>query len=149
MENTSIGNGTGRIYVADVKLKRLSFANTTENLARIGGLFCVDPSASFYVYANLAAPLNPMFVPDAAALISLHDLREMVASFLLASRMEVAFTEASATWTVTHNKGVRPLVQLLQPDGTVMLATVQHTSVNSVTATFDDPQTGTMVLIFS
>ena len=49
---------------------------------------------------------------------------------------------ASATWTVNHNLGYRPAVSVLSVGGMLMLAEVQHTSVNQAVVYFDQPTSG-------
>lgn len=54
------------------------------------------------------------------------------------------FTQATAasTWTINHNLGVHPNVQLFSLGGTMMMAEVQHTSVNQTVVTFLSPVAG-------
>lgn len=49
---------------------------------------------------------------------------------------------ASATWTVNHNLGREPVVQVLTPGGLEMEALVQHMSSNQVLIYFASVQTG-------
>jgi hypothetical protein len=49
---------------------------------------------------------------------------------------------ASATWTINHNLGYRPAVSVLSVGGMLMLAEVQHTSVNQAVVYFDQPTSG-------
>lgn len=49
---------------------------------------------------------------------------------------------AAATWTVNHNLGYRPAVQILSAGGVEMLAEVVHSSVNQALIYFDQAATG-------
>lgn len=48
----------------------------------------------------------------------------------------------SATWTVNHNLGFRPQVEVLSPGGVQVEAAVQHMSDNQTVITFTTAQTG-------
>lgn len=62
---------------------------------------------------------------------------------------EVAYTHtqasASALWTVNHNLGYRPSVNVLSVGGRLMVADVLHVSSNQVTVSFDQPTAGLAV----
>jgi hypothetical protein len=49
---------------------------------------------------------------------------------------------ASATWTINHNLGLRPQVEVLSPGGVQVEAAVQHITDNQTVITFNTPQTG-------
>lgn len=49
---------------------------------------------------------------------------------------------ASALWTVNHNLGWTPLVELLTAGGQVLDALITHISVNQFTVTFNAPTAG-------
>lgn len=55
------------------------------------------------------------------------------------------FTQASpaAVWTINHNLGFRPAVELASAGGLLIFGQVQHTSVNQVVVTFNTAQAGT------
>jgi hypothetical protein len=50
---------------------------------------------------------------------------------------------ASATWTVAHNLGVKPSVQIYDTDDALVLADVAHLNVNTLTISFATPVAGT------
>jgi hypothetical protein len=51
---------------------------------------------------------------------------------------------ASALWTVNHNLGYNPIVEVSDSGGTVVWANIVHTSVNQFTVTFDTPTAGSL-----
>ncbi|MGL5936368.1 MAG: hypothetical protein ACRCZI_12205 [Cetobacterium sp.] len=55
------------------------------------------------------------------------------------------FTQASpaTTWTINHNLGFRPAVELASVGGLLIFGQIQHTSVNQVLVTFNTAQAGT------
>lgn len=53
----------------------------------------------------------------------------------------------SATWTVAHNLGAKPLVTVLSPGGVEVIAQVLHLSVNVTQIFFDSPATGSAIFI--
>lgn len=55
------------------------------------------------------------------------------------------FTQASPqlTWTINHNLGFRPAVELASVGGLLIFGQIQHTSVNQVLVTFNTAQAGT------
>ncbi len=52
---------------------------------------------------------------------------------------------ASATWTVNHNKGVRPLVAVFSPGWVEIEASIVHTTLNQVVVSLNTAQTGFVV----
>lgn len=52
---------------------------------------------------------------------------------------------ASATWTVNHNLGFRPQVEVFSPGWVCVEAVVTHTSDNQTVITFNAAQTGQAV----
>ena len=59
------------------------------------------------------------------------------------------FTQSSAltSWTINHNLGYKPSVQVFTVGGLEMLAEVQHTSINQTVVTFNSAVSGTARLI--
>ena len=55
---------------------------------------------------------------------------------------EQVFSSAASIWTVNHNLGYRPNVQVLTLGGLEIEALVQHTSVNQAVVHFSSAQTG-------
>lgn len=51
-------------------------------------------------------------------------------------------SSASATWTINHNLGSFPSVELMTLGGVEMDGAIQHTSPNQTVITFNTPQTG-------
>lgn len=54
------------------------------------------------------------------------------------------FTQASpsGTWTINHNLGYRPSVEIIDAGGNEVEATVTHTSLNQTVVTFTTPIAG-------
>lgn len=52
---------------------------------------------------------------------------------------------AAAVWTVAHNLGRRPVVQVFSAGGVEVWAAILHLNVNTVQISFQTPQTGTAV----
>jgi hypothetical protein len=57
------------------------------------------------------------------------------------------FSVASTTWTVNHNRGVQPVVSVLNEAGQEITADVEHQTVNSFIVTFTTPQKGSVSYI--
>lgn len=53
---------------------------------------------------------------------------------------------AASTWIVTHNRGRRVGVTVLDDDNRVVLTDIEHGSLNTTTVTFSVPTTGTAVI---
>lgn len=61
----------------------------------------------------------------------------------------VAFTasfEDSASWVVTHNLGYNPAVRVYQGTKEVQPKSIVHDSTNQLTITFENPESGTVIL---
>jgi len=61
----------------------------------------------------------------------------------------VAFTASftnQAEWVVVHNLGYRPAVRVYQGQNEVQPKTIVQDSVNQLTITFDQPESGTVIL---
>lgn len=61
----------------------------------------------------------------------------------------IAFTAAftdQATWVVTHNLGYNPAVRIYQGSKEVQPKSIVHDSTSQLTITFDNPETGSVVL---
>lgn len=56
-------------------------------------------------------------------------------------------TAALSIWTINHNLGYKPSVQIFTTGGLEMLAEIQHISINQVTVTFNNAVTGTARLV--
>ena len=52
------------------------------------------------------------------------------------------FASASSTWTVNHNLGREPVIQVLTAGGVEMEAAIVHVSSNQAQVNFASPQTG-------
>jgi hypothetical protein len=73
------------------------------------------------------------------------DYSTIPASSTLAGYTEVSFTSQTSV-TVTHNFGVKPVVNVLSNTGAVLIPlTITHTSDNAFTVTFDEITTGSIV----
>ena len=56
-------------------------------------------------------------------------------------------TAALSIWTINHNLGYKPSVQIFTTGGLEMIAEIQHVSINQVTVTFNNAVTGTARLV--
>jgi hypothetical protein len=61
-------------------------------------------------------------------------------------RMEFVQSTPAATWTIVHNFGMRPLVEIYDVSGEEIDADVIHSSLNVVTIVHGAPLTGSVVL---
>jgi hypothetical protein len=52
-------------------------------------------------------------------------------------------SSAAGTWTVNHNLGTRPQVEVRSPGGVVVWAEVTHVTTSQCVVSFSGPQTGT------
>ena len=52
---------------------------------------------------------------------------------------------ASSTWTVNHNLGFRPQVEVFSPGWVSVEASVLHTTDNQTVISFNTPQTGVAI----
>lgn len=50
---------------------------------------------------------------------------------------------AASVWSVTHNLGYYPAITVIDTDGHVVYADIQHTSINNAVITFPVPTLGT------
>lgn len=51
----------------------------------------------------------------------------------------------STTWVVTHNKGTYPVVTTIDSSGNIIYGSVVYNNLNTVTITFNTPQSGTAI----
>lgn len=61
----------------------------------------------------------------------------------------VAFTASytdQTTWVVVHNLGYRPAVRVYQGNNEVQPNSIVHDSINQLTITFSEPESGTVIL---
>lgn len=63
------------------------------------------------------------------------------------SFLEFTQPTPATTWTINHNFGYRPVVELFSVGGMEMWADVTHTSVNQVVVQFNSPTAGAARLI--
>lgn len=63
------------------------------------------------------------------------------------SAMTATFSNPSQSWQVLHNLNRRVSVQVLDDFGNVVLAEVQHTSLNEFYVRFGSPQSGSAIYI--
>lgn len=54
-------------------------------------------------------------------------------------------TSPSSLWTVNHNLGFYPVVDVLSSGGIIVEAEVVHTTTNQVLISFNTPQTGKVI----
>lgn len=60
--------------------------------------------------------------------------------------LEVAFSTPLGTWTINHDFGFKPVVQVFGADGCLMFARVEHPSVNQTLVKHSSNQTGFVTL---
>lgn len=77
---------------------------------------------------------NPVQIPGT---IIIHDGADMYYEHVQSS--------PASTWTISHNLGVRPNIQVLDSADEIILAEVDHTNVNVAVVLFPSPQTGKAV----
>ena len=60
----------------------------------------------------------------------------------IAQSAEFVFALPSSQWTINHNFGRRPVVEVFGPGGAGLVGEVLHASLNQVLVYFDGPVTG-------
>ncbi len=56
-------------------------------------------------------------------------------------------SSASATWTITHNQGRYPTVDIIDSAGNHVIGDIKHNSTNQLVATFDNAFAGKAVIV--
>ena len=54
---------------------------------------------------------------------------------------------ASATWTITHNQGRYPSVDIIDSAGNHVIGDIKHNSINQLVATFDNAFAGKAIIV--
>jgi hypothetical protein len=54
---------------------------------------------------------------------------------------------ASATWTINHNQGRYPSIDIIDSAGNHVIGDIKHNSVNQVVATFDNAFAGKAIIV--
>ena len=54
---------------------------------------------------------------------------------------------ASATWTITHNQGRYPSIDIIDSAGNHVIGDIKHNSLNQVVATFDNAFAGKAIIV--
>jgi len=54
---------------------------------------------------------------------------------------------ASATWTITHNQGRYPTIDIIDSAGNHVIGDIKHNSINQVVATFDNAFAGKAIIV--
>jgi len=54
---------------------------------------------------------------------------------------------ASATWTITHNQGRYPSIDIIDSAGNHVIGDIKHNSVNQLVATFDNAFAGKAIIV--
>ena len=54
---------------------------------------------------------------------------------------------ASATWTITHNQGRYPSIDIIDSSGNHVIGDIKHNSVNQLVATFDNAFAGKAIIV--
>ena len=62
-----------------------------------------------------------------------------------AQRYPATFSNPSANWQVFHNLGYKPAVQVFDAFGALVIAEIDHTSINEFYVRFGSPQTGSVI----
>lgn len=61
------------------------------------------------------------------------------------ARYEHVQSSPATQWTVNHNLGYKPSIEVLSPGGMVVIADVVHMTDNQTLINFNAPQTGTVL----
>ena len=56
-------------------------------------------------------------------------------------------SSASATWTITHNQGRYPAIDIIDSAGNHVIGDIKHNSVNQAVATFDNAFAGKAIIV--
>ena len=56
-------------------------------------------------------------------------------------------SSASATWTITHNQGRYPSVDIIDSAGNHVIGDIKHNSINQLVATFDNAFAGKAIIV--
>ena len=54
---------------------------------------------------------------------------------------------ASATWTITHNQGRYPTIDIIDSAGNHVIGDIKHNSINQLVATFDNAFAGKAIIV--
>ena len=54
---------------------------------------------------------------------------------------------ASATWTINHNQGRYPSIDIIDSAGNHVIGDIKHNSINQVVATFDNAFAGKAIIV--
>ena len=54
---------------------------------------------------------------------------------------------ASATWTITHNQGRYPSIDIIDSAGNHVIGDIKHNSINQLVATFDNAFAGKAIIV--
>ena len=65
----------------------------------------------------------------------------------VSQRFDFTQSTPSDTWVIAHNLGKRPEIQVLDTAGNVLMAPVQHQSVNLAIVSLNPPTAGSAVCI--
>ena len=56
-------------------------------------------------------------------------------------------SSASATWTITHNQGRYPAIDIIDSAGNHVIGDIKHNSINQLVATFDNAFAGKAIIV--
>jgi hypothetical protein len=56
-------------------------------------------------------------------------------------------SSASSTWTITHNQGRYPSIDIIDSAGNHVIGDIKHNSVNQIVATFDNAFAGKAIIV--
>ena len=56
-------------------------------------------------------------------------------------------SSASATWTINHNQGRYPSIDIIDSSGNHVIGDIKHNSVNQIVATFDNAFAGKAIIV--
>jgi hypothetical protein len=56
-------------------------------------------------------------------------------------------SSASATWTINHNQGRYPSIDIIDSAGNHVIGDIKHNSINQVVATFDNAFAGKAIIV--
>lgn len=139
LTTANISDSTDKRYVSDAQLVVLGNTSNTNTGDQ------TDATLPFTdIITNNASTLQHGFLPKLSGASSDYLNGQgnwAIPSGIVSTYTSVSFT-AQTSVVVNHGFGVNPNVDIILSDGSVCIAPIQHTSVNSFTITFPTAQTG-------
>ena len=155
-------DANGNAALADATSPTFVFAGISTTGANAGGLVNVAQSGLIEEPTWNFTPLAPIFVgsnglltqtPPSSGVSQIVAVARTATSIMIApqspiSRTSFEFTQATpaSTWTIVHNLGRHPVVNVVNSAGDFILADMAFPSVNVVVVTFSAPTSGSVYL---